>query len=165
MEYAPSQCAASLDPRWTRAADALLRWRPPWCTEVPGRHGLYVDPDCALSLSARRLSIIDVAGGHQPVANEDGSVWAILNGEVYNHGALRSRLRERGHAFTSETDTEVLVHLYEDYGPALVHAIEGMYAFAIGTAELAASCSSGIALARSLSFTPSATTGFCLLPS
>lgn len=97
----------------------------------PDDQGVYVDPDCELSLAARRLSIIDVAGGHQPVSNEDASVWAVLNGEIYNHAALRDRLRGRGHTFASATDTEVLVHLYEDYGPALVHALEGMYAFAI----------------------------------
>ena len=97
----------------------------------PDDHGIYVDPDGGLSIAARRLSIIDVLGGHQPVSNEDGSVWAVLNGEIYNHAALRERLRGRGHLFESATDTEVLVHLYEDYGESLVHAIEGMYAFAI----------------------------------
>jgi asparagine synthase (glutamine-hydrolysing) len=97
----------------------------------PDDDGVYADPDCALSLSARRLSIIDVAGGHQPIGNEDGSVWAVLNGEIYNHASLRDRLRRRGHSFASQTDTEVLVHLYEEYGDSLAHAIEGMYAFAI----------------------------------
>jgi asparagine synthase (glutamine-hydrolysing) len=97
----------------------------------PDDHGIYVDPDCGVSIAARRLSVIDVAGGHQPVANEDGSVWAVLNGEIYNHASLRERLRRRGHSFASGTDTEVLAHLYEDYGPSLVHALEGMYAFAI----------------------------------
>jgi asparagine synthase (glutamine-hydrolysing) len=97
----------------------------------PDDEGVYADPDCALSLSARRLSVIDVAGGHQPIGNEDGSVWAVLNGEIYNHASLRDRLRRRGHSFASQTDTEVLVHLYEEYGDSLAHAIEGMYAFAI----------------------------------
>jgi asparagine synthase (glutamine-hydrolysing) len=97
----------------------------------PDDEGVYVDPDCALSLSARRLSIIDVAGGHQPIGNEDGSVWAVLNGEIYNHATLRDELRERGHTFATHTDTEVLVHLYEQYGQEMVHAVEGMYAFAI----------------------------------
>lgn len=97
----------------------------------PDDHGLYTDPDSRLSLAARRLSIIDLAGGHQPVGSEDGSVWAVLNGEIYNHTRLRNRLREAGHRFASHTDTEVLVHLYEEYGESLVHAIEGMYAFAI----------------------------------
>lgn len=97
----------------------------------PDDQGIYVDPDCALSIAARRLSIIDVAGGHQPISSENGLVWAVLNGEIYNHAALRERLKRRGHTFASATDTEVLVHLYEDYGASLVHALEGMYAFAI----------------------------------
>jgi asparagine synthase (glutamine-hydrolysing) len=79
--------------------------------------------------------IIDVEGGHQPVSNEDGTVWAALNGEVYNHPALREALRRRGHRFASGVDTEVLVHLYEDYGVAMVHALEGMYACAVWDAE------------------------------
>lgn len=97
----------------------------------PDDQGVYLDPDRALSMAARRLSIIDVAGGHQPIGNEDGSVWAVLNGEIYNYAPLRDRLRQRGHSLASQTDTEVLVHLYEDYGESLVHAIEGMYAFAV----------------------------------
>lgn len=101
----------------------------------PDDEGVYVDPDCALSLSARRLSIIDVAGGHQPIGNEDGMVQAVLNGEIYNHVSLRDRLCRRGHSFASQTDTEVLVHLYEEHGEALVHAVEGMYAFAIWDRE------------------------------
>jgi asparagine synthase (glutamine-hydrolysing) len=84
-----------------------------------------------LSLGARRLAIIDVEGGHQPLSNEDGTVWAVLNGEIYNHSVLRERLRAKGHTFRSLTDTEVLVHLFEEYGRALVHALEGMFAFAI----------------------------------
>jgi asparagine synthase (glutamine-hydrolysing) len=97
----------------------------------PDDEGVYVDPECSFSMAARRLSIVDVAGGHQPISNEDRSVWAVLNGEIYNHGRLRERLRARGHTFASHTDTEVLVHLYEEYGGALLHAIEGMYSFAI----------------------------------
>lgn len=97
----------------------------------PDDEGVYVDPDCAFSMAARRLSVIDVTGGHQPIGSEDNSVWAVLNGEIYNHAPLRARLLQRGHSFASQTDTEVLVHLYEEYGESLVHAIEGMYAFAI----------------------------------
>ena len=97
----------------------------------PDDEGVYVDPNARLSLAARRLSVIDVAGGHQPVHSEDESIWAALNGEIYNHPGLRQQLQRRGHSFASHTDTEVLVHLYEEYGDALVHAIEGMYAFAI----------------------------------
>jgi asparagine synthase (glutamine-hydrolysing) len=97
----------------------------------PDDDGLHVDEAAGVAFGARRLSIIDVAGGHQPLANEDGSVWAALNGEIYNYPALRERLRARGHRLATATDTEVLVHLYEDHGPEFVHALEGMFALAI----------------------------------
>ena len=97
----------------------------------PDDEGTYTDGASGVSLGARRLSIIDVEGGHQPVSNEDGTVWAALNGEVYNHRALQQTLRSRGHRLASDVDTEVLVHLYEEYGAAMVHALEGMYAFAL----------------------------------
>ncbi len=97
----------------------------------PDDEGTYEDPQGRISLGARRLSIIDLAGGHQPLSNEDGTVWAILNGEIYNSPALQDRLRGRGHRFRSRTDTETLVHLYEEYQDDLVHALEGMFAFAI----------------------------------
>jgi asparagine synthase (glutamine-hydrolysing) len=97
----------------------------------PDDEGTHTDHRSGVSLGVRRLSIIDVEGGHQPVSNEDGTVWAVLNGEVYNHRALQQSLRGRGHRLASAVDTEVLVHLYEDYGAAMVHALEGMYAFAL----------------------------------
>ena len=97
----------------------------------PDDEGIYEDPAGRICLGARRLSIIDVAGGHQPLSNEDGTVWAVLNGEIYNSPALQDRLRERGHRFRSRTDTETLVHLYEEYQEDLVHALKGMFAFAI----------------------------------
>ena len=97
----------------------------------PDDEGVHVDPASGCALGARRLSIIDVDGGHQPVANEDGTVWAILNGEIYNHPALQKRLARGGHSLSSRADTEVLVHLYEEFGAALVHALEGMFAFAV----------------------------------
>src|SRR4051812_22118138 len=97
----------------------------------PDDEGVYADEKTGVALGARRLSIIDVAGGHQPVANEDRTVWAALNGEIYNHPALQELLRARGHTLASGVDTEVLVHLYEEYGTAMVHALEGMYAFAL----------------------------------
>ena len=100
----------------------------------PDDEGCFVDA-CGVALGARRLSIIDVEGGHQPIGNEDGTIWAVLNGEIYNHPALRRELLLRGHELRSRTDTEVLVHLYEDYGDALVHALEGMYCFAIWDAR------------------------------
>lgn len=97
----------------------------------PDDEGDYVDRESGVALGARRLSIIDLAGGHQPLSNEDGTVWVAFNGEIYNHADLRERLRARGHRFSTTTDTEVLVHLYEDHGDALVHALEGMFTFAI----------------------------------
>jgi asparagine synthase (glutamine-hydrolysing) len=101
----------------------------------PDDEGGYTDGSTGLSLGARRLSIIDVGGGHQPVSNEERTVWAVLNGELYNHPALRVMLRRRGHRFASRVDTEVLVHLYEEYGPSMVHALDGMYAFALWDSE------------------------------
>ena len=97
----------------------------------PDDAGVHEEREGRMALGARRLSIIDVEAGHQPLCNEDGTVWAILNGEIYNHPELRDRLLADGHTFSSRTDTEVLVHLYEEHGDALVHALEGMFAFAI----------------------------------
>ena len=96
----------------------------------PDDDGTFVDP-CGVALGARRLSVIDVKGGHQPISNEDGAVWAVLNGEIYNHPELFERLRRAGHEMSSRTDTEVLVHLYEEHGDDLVDALEGMFAFAL----------------------------------
>lgn len=97
----------------------------------PDDEGVHSDGEAGVSIGARRLSIMDVAGGHQPLCNEDGTVWAAFNGEIYNHPKLREDLRARGHSFATGTDTEVLVHLYEEYGDAMVHALEGMFAFAV----------------------------------
>jgi asparagine synthase (glutamine-hydrolysing) len=90
----------------------------------------YVSGD-GCSLGARRLSIIDVAGGHQPFGDERGRVWAAQNGEIYNHSALRAELEARGHVLRSRCDTEVLPHLYEDHGPALAERLRGMFAVAV----------------------------------
>jgi asparagine synthase (glutamine-hydrolysing) len=82
-------------------------------------------------LGNRRLSVIDVAGGHQPIANEDGTVWAVQNGEIYNFERLRERLERAGHRFATRSDTEVIVHLYEEHGEAFVRELDGMYAIAL----------------------------------
>ncbi len=82
-------------------------------------------------LAARRLSIIDLEGGAQPVANEDQSVWAVLNGEIYNHVALRRELEAREHRFRSRCDTEVLVHLWEEHGVELLDRLRGMFGLAV----------------------------------
>jgi asparagine synthase (glutamine-hydrolysing) len=79
----------------------------------------------------RRLSIIDLDGGHQPVHNEDRSVWVVFNGEIYNFKGLRTILERQGHRFYTQTDTEVIVHLYEQYGEACVEKLRGMFAFAV----------------------------------
>ena len=82
-------------------------------------------------LGMRRLSIIDLVGGHQPIGNEDGSVWAVCNGEIYGFQALREDLRRRGHTFATASDSEVVVHLYEEFGDSFVEHLDGMYGFAV----------------------------------
>ena len=95
----------------------------------PDESGLYVDG--RIGLGHARLSIIDLAGGQQPIGNEDGSKWIVYNGEVYNFEALRPQLEANGHQFTTQTDTEVILHLYEDEGPACLDQLNGQFAFAI----------------------------------
>ncbi len=86
-------------------------------------------------LAMRRLSIIDVEGGHQPIANEDGSITVVFNGEIYNYGAVRQQLRIQGHDFKTRTDTEVIVHAYEEYGVDCVRHFNGIFAFALWDAK------------------------------
>ena len=85
----------------------------------------------AVALGMRRLSIIDVAGGDQPIYNEDGTIGIVYNGEVYNFQDLRLKLEARGHRFRTHSDTETIVHLYEEYGDACVDHLRGMFAFAL----------------------------------
>ena len=82
-------------------------------------------------LGHTRLAIIDPEGGKQPIGNEDGTAWIVANGEIYNYKALRSELKSRGHRFTTQTDTETILHLYEEMGPACTQRLRGMFAFAI----------------------------------
>ncbi len=82
-------------------------------------------------LGMRRLSIIDVGGGHQPIANEDGTIWLVLNGEIYNYVELRAALKQRGHQFSTGSDAEVIIHLYEEKGVAAVDDLNGMFGFAL----------------------------------
>jgi len=84
-----------------------------------------------VTLECRRLSIIDVEGGHQPIHNEDSTVWVVQNGEIYNHLELRDVLIRTGHSFATQSDTEVLVHGYEEWGEAMVERLNGMFAFAL----------------------------------
>ena len=84
-----------------------------------------------VGLGHRRLSIIDLANGHQPMSNEDDSIWLTFNGEIYNHLELRNRLLKRGHIYKTDSDSETILHLYEEYGKNCVKHLEGMFAFAI----------------------------------
>jgi asparagine synthase (glutamine-hydrolysing) len=95
----------------------------------PDDQGVFVDKN--IGLGARRLSIHDLAGGHQPLANEDLSVWAAHNGEVYNFPDLNRELKDNGHIYRTRTDTETFVHAYEEWGLDLVHRLRGMFATAI----------------------------------
>ena len=107
------------------------------CHRGPDDEGLLAVPAFAADgepravLGNRRLSIIDLAGGHQPMSNEDGSIWTVQNGEIYNFQAVRRRLERNGHHFRTNSDTEVIVHLYEELGPTFVRELDGMFAIAI----------------------------------
>jgi len=95
----------------------------------PDDEGVYTRGSVGLGM--RRLSIIDPATGHQPLSNEDGSVWIVFNGEIYNHAALRQKLERRGHGYRTQSDTESIIHLYEEYGQDCVRYLRGMFAFAL----------------------------------
>ena len=95
----------------------------------PDDEGSYVDGPFGMTM--RRLSIIDLGAGHQPLCNEDGSVWVVFNGEIYNYVELRDELVARGHRFKTATDTEVIVHLYEDLGRDCVQPLRGMFGLAV----------------------------------
>jgi len=95
----------------------------------PDQKGIYLDD--RVGLGHARLSIIDLTTGAQPIRNETGTAWIVLNGEIYNYPELRTRLEAKGHRFYTTTDTEVLLHLYEDKGPACVDELNGQFAFAV----------------------------------
>ncbi len=118
---------------WPLAGDAARAAVRAMCDAIrhrgPDDSGYYVAPEVALGM--RRLSIIDVAGGQQPIANEDGSVQVVFNGEIYNHHELRRELVSRGHQFRTRSDTETIVHLYEERGADFVLALRGMFAIAL----------------------------------
>lgn len=105
-----------------RMNDALVR-------RGPDEGGTF--RESGVGLAMRRLSIIDLSSGRQPIQNEDGTVWIVFNGEIYNYRELRATLSQRGHQFRTQSDTEVIVHLYEEYGDDLVHHLRGMFAFAL----------------------------------
>lgn len=120
LEFDPQ---AKVSPRLLKGmADAIVH-------RGPDDEGFYVKGQ--IGLGFRRLSIIDLSGGHQPLANEDDSIWIIFNGEIYNYQELRTELLAKGHTFRTKSDTEVIVHLYEEYGQDCVQKLRGMFAFAI----------------------------------
>ena len=95
----------------------------------PDDEGFYINKN--IGLGFRRLSIIDLKSGHQPLSNEDGSVWIVFNGEIYNYKELQEDLKKQGHIFRTESDTETIVHLYEEYGTDCLKYLQGMFAFCI----------------------------------
>jgi asparagine synthase (glutamine-hydrolysing) len=95
----------------------------------PDDEGLHIASEVGLGF--RRLAIIDLNSGHQPISNEDGTIWIVFNGEIYNYQELRKFLLSKGHVFRTQTDTEVIVHLYEELGPQCLEKLRGMFAFAI----------------------------------
>jgi asparagine synthase (glutamine-hydrolysing) len=111
------------------ALDELRRMCAAMSHRGPDDEGFYLAPRAARGM--RRLSIIDLATGRQPISNEDGTVWAVFNGEIYNFEELRRDLQARGHSFYTATDTEVIVHLYEERGARCVEDLRGMFAFAV----------------------------------
>ena len=95
----------------------------------PDDQGVYVDGP--VGLAHRRLSIIDLAAGHQPMSNEDGTVWIVFNGEIYNYRELREELIAKGHTFRTKSDTEVIIRMYEDADEQCIQRLSGMFSFAI----------------------------------
>ena len=114
---------ATISPSLVKAMADTIRHRG------PDDEGYYVSGPVGLGF--RRLSIIDLKSGHQPLSNEDGSIWIVFNGEIYNYQDLRAFLLEKGHVFKTRTDTEVIVHLYEEFGPACLEKLRGMFSFAV----------------------------------
>src|SRR5512132_2585926 len=95
----------------------------------PDDAGMFTDAQGGLA--HRRLSIVDLASGHQPLANEDETIWIVFNGEIYNHRDIRAELEAAGHRYRTQSDTETIVHAYEQWGDECVHRLRGMFAFAI----------------------------------
>jgi asparagine synthase (glutamine-hydrolysing) len=117
------------DSRDGAEADRLRRMRAVLSHRGPDGEGLIVDGQ--VGMVHRRLAIVDLASGAQPMRNEDGSIWIVFNGEIYNHADLRPELEARGHRYRTRSDTETILHLYEDEGEGAVERLDGMFAFAI----------------------------------
>src|SRR5437867_10241928 len=118
-----------LDPRERVGDVRLKRMRDVLHHRGPDGAGLWIEGP--VGLGHRRLAIVDVAGGHQPMANEDQTVWIVFNGEIYNHAELRPELEARGHRYRTRSDTETILHLYEEEGERAVDLLSGMFAFAL----------------------------------
>src|SRR5919107_1589484 len=95
----------------------------------PDDESVHAEGPCAIGM--RRLSIIDLSGGHQPISNEDGRLWLVCNGEIYNFRELRRELEARGHRFRSQSDSEVVLYAYAEYGDSFIERLNGMFAFAL----------------------------------
>ncbi len=119
----------TFDSRHTVERETLAEMNRQIAHRGPDDAGFYFQTNVGLAM--RRLSIIDVKAGHQPISNEDGTVWIVYNGEIYNHEELRRDLISRGHQYRTRTDTETIIHLYEEYGRDCVQHLRGMFAFAI----------------------------------
>lgn len=117
----------AVDPGWLAAMGSSIVHRG------PDDHGMHVAGPCAIGM--RRLSIIDLAGGHQPISNADDSVWVVCNGEIYNFRELRSELEQQGYRFKTHSDTEVVLHGYAHWGADVVLKLNGMFAFAVWDAR------------------------------
>src|SRR5580704_16366033 len=111
------------------AQDLIHRMNETIVHRGPDDEGIFVGP--GIGLGFRRLSIIDLSGGHQPISNEDGSIWVMLNGEIYNYPELRKEMLEKGHTLATRSDTETIVHLYEEYGGDCFARLRGMFAVII----------------------------------
>jgi len=121
--------ALSVDPSYVQPRERILAMRDALAHRGPDGKGLWIDGPVALG--HRRLAIVDVANGQQPMSNEDGTIWVVFNGEIYNHADLRGQLIAQGHIYRTRSDTETILHLYEACGDALVGRLQGMFAFAI----------------------------------
>jgi asparagine synthase (glutamine-hydrolysing) len=99
------------------------------CHRGPDEVGIY--QDTGVGLASARLSIVDLSGGQQPIGNEDGTLWIVFNGEIFNQIELRPELEARGHRFSTNCDTEVISHLFEDYGPGCLNHLNGQVVLVI----------------------------------
>ena len=120
---------AAIDGLDPSARERALDMRDVITHRGPDAAGIWSDTHAVLA--HRRLSIVDVSGGHQPLSNETGTVWVVFNGEIYNHAVVRRELQSLGHTYRTKSDTETIVHAYEEWGDDCVHRLRGMFAFAL----------------------------------